>query len=361
MPLQRRTADVPGLARLLADAPRDRKVVLAEIWGIGSPDQPGAMATLYRHMTDRGRLAQLLEGSPETERLLFRRLVGASSGRTVIDLADRLPFSDEAIRDGLRWLEYRGLVWKVAAAGRENVADGARWAIPRDIASSIGSEWRHSRASAMTTETQTESDSPSFGARVDRFTLGLEKINVAGASRDTLFALVAGAIAGGISLSGRSRIQDHALSCGAALGILERRGRSVNPGARAARWHVLETPEQTRALARLWQVDPKVSGDLPAPLRSALLRLLGELDENVWYRLDSLARIVASQSVKIATPESSAVADALSRSPGRSLSRRDLDRAVETLGLIGVLDVALDRQDRLVAVRLSSLGVYPLA
>src|SRR5438477_3363307 len=44
MRLSRHAAVVPGLARLLADLPRDRIAVLLERWDVGSPDGPGIAA-----------------------------------------------------------------------------------------------------------------------------------------------------------------------------------------------------------------------------------------------------------------------------------------------------------------------------
>lgn len=361
MPPLRRTADIPGLARLLADVPRDRRVALAASWDAGSPDQPGFIAALYRSMTDRGKVGGALDRCSEIERRLFASLLAVADGRTPVDLASQLPFSDQAILDGLHSLEERGLVWKVAAPGRGQDADGARWAVPRDLATNLGPEWRASRGARNAEVVGLAYHATSLAPRVDRLTLPAEALPTAGSMRRLLMSLVDGDAIREEATSIGARAESIAWSWGVALGILTQKGRSISPGARAAIWKGLNASDQTRALARLWLVNSSVSTDVPMAARSAMAVVLAALEEDVWYGFDSFARVVASRIAERPglNPPDDSTSPPLT--PGRLLRRAELERAIETLSAIGVVEFATDERHRPVALRKSPAGKYALA
>src|SRR5262249_47046580 len=80
---------------------------------------------------------------------------------------------------------------------------------------------------------------------------------------------------------------------GVALGVLDRRGGVIRLGPRAEQWSNLAPDDQTRALARVWLVNDGLSGGVPAPVRTALARLLKASEPGAWYQVGSVARFVA--------------------------------------------------------------------
>jgi hypothetical protein len=358
MRLPRRAVDVPGLARLLADLPREQLAVLLDRWGGGSLDSPGIVAVLYRTMSDDERLAAEVGRLDATSRLVLSRLAASQHGMNVSDLGRRLPFTDESIESALQSLQEAGLAWRVGVTDRESGDHERSWAVARDLAARLATAARPTLESVA---------GPSLEAPIARPVVRLEAaavpdsgVSLGGVARERLSELVSGPaetspIGTGESAAGFAR------RAGITLGVLQRRGSMVGLGPRAEQWSKLATIAQTRALARLWLVDDNVSERVPSPVRAQLVRALATGEAGGWYEVWSVARVVAGLISESVNPSGIGRSSSDSDRPASVVSSSDLARAIAALHWIGVVDVATNNGGVTRAIRLTPIGAAALA
>src|SRR5581483_8502783 len=129
----------------------------------------------------------------------------------------------------------------------------------------------------------------------------------------------------------RADLLGFAEHCGVALGVWIQEKRVLRPGPRATAWQQLTTAERVRALARLWLVDDRSPRHVPTHLRRALWQVLRVFDENTWYDVNSLARRVAWQVAFAGTRRSDGPQPIRDFRRRGSMTRRDLETAIEVL------------------------------
>jgi hypothetical protein len=306
-------------------------------------------------MTDRELLERVVAELSRVELMLFSRLSTSIDGARNADLAGHMPFSDDVIESGLLALADRGLVWKILGSDH----DGPRWLVPRDIASCLAPKWRRSRAPAAVNRAGDGASAAS--GTIDRIAVDPASVRSAGVGRDTLTALVSGERHSAEARLGDIRVKLFAQRYGVGLGVLEPTGRGIGAGPRFGQWRGLDLAGQTRAMARLWLVDESGLNNLSTGTRFCLAGLIATLDSDVWYVVDSLARQVVLRVSQSAARDADAAVEKVWGPPGRSIRRDDLDRAIEDLGWIGVVDCAFGLRDRPQAIRLSTVGRSSLA
>jgi hypothetical protein len=358
MRLPRRAVDVPGLARLLADLPRERLATLLDRWGGGSLDGPGIVAVLYRTMSDRERLAAEVGRLDATARLVLSRLADSPHGLNVSELGRRLPFTDESIESALQSLQEAGLAWRVGATDRQSGDIESNWTVARDLAARLAA------AARLTLDTVAGPSQVSPFAppviRLEAAAVPASGISVGGAARERLSALVSRP-AESSSIGSGEATASFARRAGIALGVLQRRGGMVGLGPRAEQWSKLAPIDQTRALTRLWLVDESVSERVQSPVRVQFVRVLTTGEAGVWYEVWSVARVVAGLISEAANPSEISPSSSDSDRPASVVSRSDLVRAIAVLHWIGVVDVAADNRGVTRAIRLTPNGAAALA
>jgi hypothetical protein len=352
MPTHHRSDRAPGLARLLADLPRERLIALAMQWVGDGPDHPGLGATLYHQMTDPARLSARVASLDDATRLVLARLAVTPTGLSLARLAERLPFDDATIARAFAALEELGLAWRTLAPPREPDDGGERWTVPRDLASSIAAATRPPRIPSSRVAPLSSSDARSEGSG-RALAVPASHVRTGGAARDYLTLLVARS---GRTDGASTSMRQFARQCGLALGVLARNRAVVRLGPRADIWASSSVAEQTRALARIWLVDLTLGVTLSPRARRLLVHAVVAGSDEGWRGIAALTRGVASQ---LAVANEGAETD---RPPtgeatgARRLAREHVERAVGTLAWLGVLDVAIDDLKRPVAARLTAHG-----
>jgi hypothetical protein len=333
MPLVRRRPTTSGLIRLLADLPRERLAALAAAWDARPGDGGSLLPGLYRRMTDPEAFAAALRGQTDAARLILLALARAREPTSLPGLARRLPFDEDSLAAGLAELERAGLVWR-RPADRGDEAAGERWLLPSELRDLVRAESRRRRK--MTPRPAADEG---FDPVPEPLPEAPGGVVPGGEVADLVTNLDEWRGTGPATQPERARYAEHG---GIALGVWEGRGSGVVAGPRRGAWLALDRAGRRRALARLWLVDDAAPDVVPAPIRRATWQTLRRLAAGRWYGLDQLGHLAA-------------------RLDGtRSIARRDLERALETLAWIGVVDRAIDRRGRLAGVRLSEDGADAL-
>ncbi len=326
---------------------------LDQAWGVTDPAERGQVAALYRRMTDADVRRGLVARLPDDVRLVFQRLAQSGKPLSRADLLRVLPFSEDRIEASLAALEEVGLAWRYAPNARSRVEAEREWLVPVELRDAP----RAVRPMPPPTEPpeSVPADRPAAPALRT-----LDRISGAIRSGGSLPRIVgdldriekgrAGAVQPGAGLLG---FAEH---CGLALGVWIRDGDGLRAGPRFAVWQQLTSAERVRALARLWLVDDRSPCRVSAQLRRALWQVLTLVDENTWYDVDSLARRVAWQIAYTGTEQDDGAP--LHRGHGRrgSMTRRELEVAIDVLGWIGVVLVADAERAHRVAIQLTAEG-----
>jgi hypothetical protein len=361
MPRTRTLPVVPGLARLLADVPRDRLIALATRWGVDRPDQPGVVAALYHRMTESGVVFRVLAELAESERLAFERLRSKPRGASQADLLRALPFSEGGLATLLRALEARGLVWKLAPGGRDEAAVGVRWLVARDLAAVAEPRpWvqRGRSAPAVARASSPLSPLPTMAP--------LPKAPGNPIESDRVVRVVdklAEVASGPLTPTGRRGdpvVEDYATHCATALGVISANGHRFEGGPRRDAWIRLAHVDKVRALARLWRVDEGAPIPVREAVRQCLVETLAAAACNAWYDVDDVARAVAAARGGQTASPTFAEPEQLT-GPSPTVSRRDVERGLIALAWLGVVDLAVDARERPVAVRVGEAGRHALA
>jgi hypothetical protein len=354
----RRAAHIPGLARLLADLPRERTANLAMRWDGGSPNRPGLAAALYRAVSDRERLTSEVQKLDTMTRLVLGRLAASPSGLSVEELGLRLPFADEAIGHALDQLNEIGLAWPLDPPDREHVKVARRWFVPRDLASSVIAATRaaHDLVAAPGPVPPVQR----HAGKLERAAVANLRVSPGGEAREHLFAFV-DRRAESMTIESDWSPRGFAMRSGVALGVLDRQGSVVRLGPRADQWSKLAPADQTRALARVWLVDDTLSGRVPGRVRAQVVRALRTAQPYEWYDVGSIARVAADQMSEPILPVDGRESPTEYHRPDHVVSRNDVVQAIAGLQWIGVLDVAADARGLTRAVRLTATGLVALA
>jgi hypothetical protein len=154
---QRAGPVIPGLARLLADAPREKRLALARRWGLGDAVGSGQ---LYRRMTENAAVQAAVAGLDRRARLVFDRLGTAAAPRDRDRLLQSLPLSEDALDTALASLEALGLAWRLRAPGEAARAAGPGWLVPRDVIGALSPVRRQTSAPGSATHETTENRRP---------------------------------------------------------------------------------------------------------------------------------------------------------------------------------------------------------
>ncbi|HLH72735.1 MAG TPA: hypothetical protein VKX96_05570, partial [Chloroflexota bacterium] len=342
-----------SVARLLADEPNERLTALAKAWAIDFSDGPIRIAALYRRMTDPRlrdeRIAQL--SSPT--RLIFANLVQASSPRAPDEIGRALPFSDEEIDRSLKDLEAIGLAWRARAVGRQRLPGDGRWFVPLELCDSAPNRRSSGREQASRAEKFTAVQPP-----IPRVLEAPPPLVRPSGQVPTFISALLDSVDVPAELRPETpaEVLTYAQRVGTALGVLRRRGARVLDGPRADAWRSAGPADRVRALARLWLVDRDLRPDTSQWVRRNLWNVLGTLDRSVWYDLSSVARRMAWQLNAEGTNGVDLVAERTGSSSHRSITRRDVEGAVEVLGWIGVLVVGESAQGRPTAIKVGDEG-----
>lgn len=352
----KRLTSIPGLASLLADAPRERLVQLAGIWALASSVGPGLAAALYHQMTNREAIDVVLRGLGEATRLALTSLVARSGPTRRSTVARLVPFAEGDLDAILARLEETGLTWRLQSLRQTNEFLEVWWIVPRDISRVLRA------GSSGTAATRPPSDQPSrelamvpsHGHVLTTLVsepYAIEPIESAAGIIDRVLA--GETLLAIMSEAHPERVRD-AAHLGIAMGVLEAQGRVVLPGPRSGAWRILVEPERIRALTRMWAVDDTGSKSVPAPVRRGVISALLTGDAGRWYDANSLARLTAGLVASV-RPVATSLPD---RGPVGSLTidRASVDRAIISLAVVGAISITLDRRERPTSFCLSPAG-----
>ncbi len=377
--------EIPGLARLLADLPRERLLALATTWQIDPPDQPGVIAALYRRLTDPIALGQEVGRLPEVEAFLFDRLRAKEQPVTRSELLRVLPFAEETLAQALASLDRRGLIWLVQGAPGARAAGEARWTVARDVRLALNAKPPVARAGQPRATAPADGELRPSTRRPSRIAEsgmvlhlveGFWKLPPGITAGMPPFTPVRGRRIGGIpptsppggamasrgSPPGASfldscdepRLRAYAWRCAVGLGVLVCSEGCVVPGPRSDAWQRLGASGQVRALARFWLVDDEAPLLVPAHVRQGLWKVLRRTEVATWYDLDVIARWVARGVAP--SPTARLTADREVAPSHSGLARRDLVRGLELLSGFGVVELGLDPAGRPILVRVTGPG-----
>lgn len=344
-----------SVARLLADLPRERLVVLAESWKVADPGG-GWIAAIYRQMTDPRMRREVVARLPDAVQLVFTTLAAARRPLTRDEILRSLPFSEEDVERSLATLDGCGLVWRDTPAGRESTYANRRWFVPLELCEKDPPKRSAARPSRLADGVRSAAPpeleaAAAIPATIRPFGIVPRAISVLDDLVTHRAPLPPGLTADALA---------YARHCGTALGVWTRTSRGLEAGLRAEDWRRLGLAEQIRAVARLWLVDERAPRRSPEQVRRALWEALRLSDPAVWYDLNSLARRVAWLA-SVAGGRTSEDRPVPPREPGTGISRRDLESAVEVLGWIGLAAVGDDGTGRPVAICLGKHGPSALA
>ncbi|MGH2460853.1 MAG: hypothetical protein ACRDIY_18510, partial [Chloroflexota bacterium] len=321
-------------------------------------DQPGAtgrIAALYRRMTDPGERASVVSRFPDATRLVFTTLAQARRPLTAPEIGRALPFAEEAIDRSLATIEATGLAWRVVASGRERATGERRWFVPRELCDRPAKAQGRAAGRGTSGVSAATLQPPEPGVFAGPPPVARSPGVVATAISALLVSLGSGRAAAGPALPGGALA--YAEHCGGSLGVLTRRRAGLVEGPRADAWRQSAPAEQVRALARLWLVDEQADRDVPEWIRRRLWDIVKRLDQAVWYDLSSVAAAMAWRATINDRPHD-ASADQAGADSRRWLARRQVDRAIEVLGWIGVITLGDDGRGRPVAIQIAEPGKF---
>lgn len=329
----RRLPHHPGLARLIADLPREQLVRLARAWDVDAGE--GALAArLYRRMTDGEAMRARLNSLSPTARLILPHLAASEAPQGTAEILRRVPLAESDVPDALAYLEELGFIWRVAIP--ERGADGPLWQVPRDLQRVLrfSPPRRLNRGTENGATGKTGPDVPRPRPPPPQVVTGGQLPRLVSdwhLAREIPRAAALRALA------------DH---CGLALGVWVRARRITKPGPRFAIWHSIDDAQRTEALARLWIVDDDAPQLVGALARDAFWRALLQIEPQTWYDFDDVARFVGGLA-------------AADRGADYKIGRGEIERAATVLRWIGLARLGRDRvgaSDPGLALQLTDIG-----